>query len=121
MEEMVGRDMILEFIRRNRGYLSAHFHIRRIGLFGSFARGDQGPESDIDLVVEFEENTPDLYDLKAELREFFGSFFHREVDVAREKYLKPYARKQILSEAVYVENKSDHVPSEINEPDQCLK
>ncbi len=103
MEETVGREAILDFIRRNRGYLAAHFHVRKIGLFGSFARGDQRPESDIDLVVEFEENTPDLYDLKMELREFFGNRFHRRVDVAREKYLKPYARDQVLGEAVYVE------------------
>ncbi len=103
MEEVIEREAILDFIRQNREYLSAHFHIRKIGLFGSFARGEQRPESDIDLVVEFEENTPDLFDLKAELREFFKSFFHCEVDIAREKYLKPYARNRILSEAVYVE------------------
>ena len=95
--------MIVAFIRQNREYLETHFHIMKIGLFGSFARGDQKPDSDIDLIVEFEDNTPDLFDLKAELREYFGHRFHREVDVAREKYLKPYARDEILSEAVYVE------------------
>jgi uncharacterized protein len=103
MEEAIKKENILDFIQRNREYLSAHFHVRKIGLFGSFARGEQRPESDIDLVVEFEENTPDLFDLKAELREYFGRRFHREVDVAREKYLKSYARDEIFSEVVYVE------------------
>ena len=101
--ETAEKESVLEFIRENREYLLKHFHIRKIGLFGSLSRNEQRPESDIDLVVEFEENTPDLYDLKEELREFFGQRFHREVDVAREKYLKPYARKVILSEAGYVE------------------
>ena len=103
MTEKVEKEAVLNFIRENREFLARHFHIRKIGLFGSFARDEQRPDSDIDLVVEFEENTPDLYDLKEELREFFRSRFHRGVDIAREKYLKPYARKEIMSEAVYVE------------------
>ena len=99
---MLCKDDIVSFIHENRGVLRDRFSITKIGLFGSFARGDQKLESDIDLIVEFEENTPDLYDLKAELREFFRSNFQREVDVAREKYLKPYARDSILSEVVYI-------------------
>jgi predicted nucleotidyltransferase len=103
MEEAVKREAILDFIRQNREYLSTHFHVRKIGLFGSFARGEQRPESDIDLIVEFEENTPDLFELKNELREFFGKRFHRKVNVARENYLKPYVRERVLSEVVYSE------------------
>jgi uncharacterized protein len=103
MEDAVRQEVILAFIRLNRGSLAEQFHICKIGLFGSFARNEQKPESDIDLVVEFEENTPDLYDLKEELRTFSNQRFYRGVDVAREKYLKPYVRNQILSEAVYVE------------------
>ena len=100
---MLVKDDIVSFIQENRAVLKDRFSVTKNGLFGSFARGDQTPESDIDLIVVFEENTPDLFDLKAELREYFGRRFHREVNVAREKYLKPYARDEILSEAVYVE------------------
>lgn len=103
MAEALKSDTVLDFIRDNRGYLAEHFHIRKIGLFGSVVRNEQRSGSDIDLIVEFDDNTPDLYDLKSELRQFFGERFNCSVDIAREKYLKPYARELILSEAVYVE------------------
>ncbi len=48
---------ILEFLSQNKKVLRDKYHIVRIGLFGSYAREEQNPESDIDLLVEFEENT----------------------------------------------------------------
>ena len=44
---------ILNVLYQNRSYLTA-LGVRKIGLFGSFVRGEQRPESDIDLLVEFE-------------------------------------------------------------------
>ncbi len=51
--------------------LPIKFHITKIGIFGSFARGEQNKESDIDLIVEFEDDTQNLYDLKLDIKEFF--------------------------------------------------
>jgi len=59
--------------------------------------------SDIDLVVEFEENTQNLYDLKRALKEYIREKLNIEVDIAREKYLKPRYKKSILKETYYVE------------------
>jgi hypothetical protein len=73
----------------------------RIGLFGSYARGEQKPNSDIDLLVEFEENTKDLYELKIELKEFFQIQLGIDVDICREKYIKPRLKKSIIKETVY--------------------
>ncbi len=100
---MVTKKEIFEFIHQHNNYLKDHFHIRRIGIFGSFARNEQTAESDIDLIIELEENTQNIYELKKELRDFFKIEFGQDVDIAREKYLKSYAKDQILSEAVYVE------------------
>ena len=54
---MKSRDQILAFLRQNKKLFRDRYHIIRIGLFGSYARGDQNVNSDIDLLVEFEDNT----------------------------------------------------------------
>ena len=99
---MITKEDIFAFIRQNRHYLKEHFHIKRIGLFDSFVHDEQTEDSDIDIVIELEDNTPAIYELKEELREFFGDQFQRDVDIAREKYLKSYVKSQINKEAVYV-------------------
>ena len=98
---MTTRDQILSFIAQNRNLLRDKFHIVRIGLFGSYARGDQKIDSDIDLLVEFDENTQDLYELKSQLKDFFKAKFGIDVDICREKYIKSRIKKTILKETVY--------------------
>ncbi len=58
------------------------FHLSKIGFFGSYARGEQRLDSDLDLIVEFEDNTQNLYELKAALKEFFIKNLVLEVDIA---------------------------------------
>ena len=72
-------------------------------MFGSYARGDQNINSDIDLLVEFEDNTQDLYDLKLQLKDFFQKSLGIEIDICREKYIKPRIKKSILKETVYAD------------------
>jgi len=54
---MKSRDQILAFLKQNKKLFRDRYHIIRLGLFGSYARGDQNVNSDIDLLVEFEDNT----------------------------------------------------------------
>ena len=96
------KEDILEYIRQNKSQFQKHFHVVKIGLFGSFARDEQTEHSDIDLIIELEEDTQRIYELKQALREVFESQFNRPVEIAREKYLKSYAKNVILNEAVYV-------------------
>ena len=91
------------FLGQNKKLFRERYHIIRVGLFGSFARGEQNIDSDIDLLVEFEDNTEDLYDLKLQLKDFFLNELGIEIDICREKYIKPRIKKQILNETVYVE------------------
>lgn len=81
---------IAEFSRRNR--------IRRLALFGSALRDDFLPESDIDILVEFEPGTRlglRFFALERELTELFG----REVDLNTPGFLSPYFRDTVLAEA----------------------
>lgn len=74
--------------------------IRRLAIFGSALRGDLGPKSDIDLLVEFDpEHTPGLFGvarLERELSELFGG---RKVDLRTPEDLSPYFRWEVLEEA----------------------
>ena len=83
--------------------LQKNFHISKIGLFGSYARGEQSNNSDIDLIVEFEENTNNLYETKIAIKQFFKDKFGVDIDLCREKYIKPRYKNRILNEAIYVD------------------
>jgi uncharacterized protein len=100
---MKSKSEILAFISQNREYLLKRYHIVRIGIFGSYARGDQNLNSDLDLVIEFEENTANLFDLKHEIKDYFLKNLGLETDICREKYIKPEYRKSILEETIYAD------------------
>jgi predicted nucleotidyltransferase len=86
----IDRERLARFCRRN--------HIRRLALFGSVLRHDFRPDSDVDVLVEFEPGkVPGLrfFALERELSEIFG----RKVDLNTPGFLSPYFRGRILAEA----------------------
>lgn len=92
---------ILSFIKNNAEYLHSNYNISKIGLFGSFARDEQDIDSDIDFLIEFKPGTKDIYNLKLDLKKYLKQNLNREVDICREKYLKPYVKNYILEEVLY--------------------
>ena len=76
-----------------------HIGVRRIGVFGSVARGEAGPESDVDILVEFD-NPPDLFDFAA-LRERLIEILGCPVDLVTPQVLKPRLRSRVLDEVRY--------------------
>ena len=99
---MVSSEQILNYLSINKSRYLNEYHLIRIGIFGSFSREEQTPKSDIDLIVEFEDNTQDLYTIKQKIRNEIQLKFNLSVDICREKYIKPIFKKQILSETIYV-------------------
>jgi predicted nucleotidyltransferase len=73
--------------------------VRRLGVYGSVARGEAGPDSDVDVLVEFE-RTPDLFEFSA-LRDRLAEILGRPVDLATPQGLKPRLRARILDEVRY--------------------
>ncbi|MFB6343483.1 nucleotidyltransferase family protein [Saccharicrinis sp. FJH62] len=96
----------MKFLTDNERYFSETFGIVRIGLFGSYQRGDQTETSDIDLLVEFEHNTPDLFDKKIELKEFIKQSLELNADICREKYIKKNIQTSVLQETQYAYKRS---------------
>ena len=99
---MVTQNQIVRYLSTNKQSISRRYHLKKLGIFGSYARNEQTPLSDLDLLVEFQENTPDLTHVKEFLRQEIQSVFHIPVDICREKYIKPIFRQQILSDVIYV-------------------
>ncbi len=93
------RDEILKRLEENRETIKG-FEVREIGLFGSYARGEQTEGSDIDILVEFEDPTFDNY---FGLKFFLEKLFNRKVDLAFKNTIKPRIRKTVWEETIYVE------------------
>jgi uncharacterized protein len=71
--------------------------ISRLRLFGSAARGEDRPDSDVDLIVEFEAPVGYFELIRAE--EDLSTFFGRRVDLLTEPAISPYIREEVLKTA----------------------
>jgi len=89
---IVPQEKIADFCRRN--------HIRKLSLFGSVLRGDFGPDSDVDVLVEFETgHVPGffrLFDLEKELSSLFDG---RKVDLRTPEDLSRHFRNEVVAKA----------------------
>ena len=89
-----------KILQDHKATLKDKFGVIEIGLFGSYTRGNQKENSDIDILVEFEK-TIDLFTyvhLKNHLSDLLGV----NVDLVIKKALKPKLGERILSETVYI-------------------
>ncbi len=87
----IPRERIAEFCRRR--------HIRKLSLFGSVLRDDFGPESDVDVLVEFEHGARVGLIRLAGLELELGAIIGRKIDLNTQGFLSKYYRDQILEEA----------------------
>jgi len=98
---MIDAITILNYLKANKERLKNDYHITKIGLFGSIVRDEHNDDSDIDLVIEFEPGTSDLFSLKLRLKNEIQNTFNRQVDLCRLKYINPIFKDQIQSEVKY--------------------
>ncbi len=93
------REQVLEILRKHRAEIDA-FGVRRLVLFGSVARDEARPESDVDLLVEFERPTGlfGLFALQNRLEEILGC----PVDLGTADGIKERYRSRILAESIDV-------------------
>ena len=78
--------------------MAARHGARNIRIFGSVVRGEAGKDSDVDLLVDMDDDRS-LMDLVAVEREL-GELLHRKVDVVVDGGVSPYLRDRICSEAI---------------------
>ncbi|GIW29212.1 MAG: nucleotidyltransferase [Meiothermus sp.] len=75
---MLSKEQTLALLKQNRAHLSDVYGVQRIGVFGSFAKGQPTDESDVDLVVEFEQPIGFRF---VELAEYLEGLIGRQVDI----------------------------------------
>jgi predicted nucleotidyltransferase len=94
----MGIERLLQSNRSHILELAARHGARNVRVFGSFARGEAGPDSDIDFLVECGPHTSPFFPggLLMDLEELLG----RKVDIVTERGLHPYLRDKILREAI---------------------
>lgn len=79
--------------------LGSRYGARRIRVFGSVARGEEGPDSDVDFLVDFPRGY-DLFCQRLPLAEKLSELLHRPVEVIPEHELNRHIKDQVMTEAV---------------------
>lgn len=94
------REELIDFLATNKSYFAKDFSVRKIGLFGSYARNEADEESDIDIVVEL--NKADMFYLIG-IKQMLEDKFGRRVDVVRiRERMNVNLRRRIEKDAIYV-------------------
>lgn len=91
---------IKEILTKNEKKIKSEYKVKKIGIFGSYVRGEQKEDSDVDILVEFEEPVSllRLVNFENYLRDITGI----KVDVIPKNDVRPELRKIILNEVSYV-------------------
>ena len=91
---------IIEILKKHEKEIKEKYGVKKIGVFGSYARGEQKDTSDIDILVEFNEPTFDNF---MDLIFFLEELFNKDVDLVTTKGISPYIRPSVEREVVWCE------------------
>ncbi len=87
---------ILSFLAQHKRELKKKYHVSKIGLFGSYAKGTQKKNSDIDIIVDGEKVNDE------EVKFYLERGLNRKVDIVKESSLYHFMKYMIDKEAMYV-------------------
>ena len=76
------------------------YQITELGVFGSYARGEQTETSDVDILVDYE--VAPTFVMLVELRDYLSEVFGLKVDIVTKNGLKSRIRDRVLTEAIYI-------------------
>ena len=91
---------VLALLRQHEPILRERFGVKRIGVFGSFARGEEHKGSDVDVLVVFRDGE-ETFDHYMDCKFYLEDLFNRKVDLVIEDTLKMRLREPILNEVIY--------------------
>jgi uncharacterized protein len=94
------REDVLSILQAHRQDLADSYHVASLSVFGSVARDDARPDSDVDLLVEFSQPVGlfEFIGLQQRLEAILGC----KVDLGTPRSLKPRIKEQVLREAIHV-------------------
>jgi predicted nucleotidyltransferase len=91
---------VIEILRSREFEIRKRFGVKRIGVFGSFARGEEKDTSDVDILVEFEKPTFDNF---MNLAFFLEDLFQRRVDLVTPNSLSPHLGPYIKQGVIWAD------------------
>lgn len=94
------KEEIINTIETQFDFLQEKYRVKKIGLFGSVARGEDNNQSDIDILVEFD--SPVGFFEFIRLENYLSDLLGKKVDLISKKAVKPAVRDEIFKEVVYV-------------------
>ena len=98
MKKAIARSDVMQTLGIYRDELEK-LGVKSLRLFGSVARDEASPDSDIDFLVEFV-NDPSFFEL-FELRYFLEDLFHCKIDLGMEESLRSHLREPVLNDVIY--------------------
>lgn len=93
------KEQILDYLAEHKAEFAKKYHVKKIGLFGSFAKGVADENSDIDIFVEMRPEFDSLMALKFKLEE---SLCKRVDLIVKHKHMKPFLLQTLEKETLYV-------------------
>ena len=91
---------VMETLKKHEREIKERYGVRRIGVFGSYVRGEQKETSDIDILVEFDEPTFDNF---MNLSFYLEGLFGKKVDLITTRGMSPYFSPVVKKEVVWCE------------------
>jgi len=91
------KELILDYLTTHKTFLQEQFNVKKIGLFGSYAKEEQIPQSDIDIIVDMPSSFDNYYALKELLEKELGA----KVDLGLEKSIRKLIKEKIAHEVLY--------------------
>ncbi len=98
----MNKNEIISYLQEQQPYFYNTFGIKFIGLFGSFSRGDETKESDIDILYNIEKDKKLSMFKYLKILSQLEDFFHKKIDLVRADTLKPTLKKYIEKDLIYV-------------------
>ena len=97
---MIQVETIKEIIDSHKQEITEKYHVSEIGVFGSYIRGEQDADSDIDILVSFDKPIGFIKFMRLEF--YLSDLLGRKVDLVTKDSLKPHIGSMILRETQYV-------------------
>ncbi|MEJ5198066.1 MAG: nucleotidyltransferase family protein [Anaerolineae bacterium] len=94
-------DGIFNLLREHRSVLRERYRVRSLGIFGSWVRGEQTRRSDLDILVEIDDDALTLFQF-VELRDYLSELLGVRVDLVERSTLKPHIEQRVLQEVVAI-------------------
>lgn len=96
---MKNLEEIRAIIEQHRPELEEQYKVSKIAIFGSYARGDQAEQSDVDILVDFKEPVGFLF---IHLADYLEAILGLKVDLLTPDAIKPNRKKSVMEDMVYV-------------------